>query len=447
MLVSFLCLVLATHVLGAPGGPAVVGYWENWIDVDWWANNIPGNCLMGCAQAAPFMQVTAPYSQINYGFTFLTENPDPKQDTCDNSTAKCPVWDGRGIYAAQAYKNGATVVSASSTIDNVDESPALVAIGEVCRLARQGPTGPKRCSISLGGWSDWARIGNTYNAQKLATLAAKMVFYSFADGIDLDFEHLTEFNWLDDGNNHPEFVAFTTFVAALRQEFNSLTTSEWHSNAKRRYTHLESVYNAMPSWQKSQSPYYPTNLKYLQEIQSNPLPYFSISWTTRFNAFLNKTDPWNYLASNSPRPPPFATDNEGFLIWPKVGKAIDSVNVMAYDGGSPAGPLIFDFQQILKNFRAYGPPGESVVMGFEPGDQNAGGKWEGLAKDEEVITFVKTNDFGGAMIWAINPNTPDSTHWCPIVAKAAQATIDPKWPYPPAPVYSKCDPSTGWLPN
>jgi len=27
--------------------PEVIGYWENWLDVKWWDNAIPGNCLMG----------------------------------------------------------------------------------------------------------------------------------------------------------------------------------------------------------------------------------------------------------------------------------------------------------------------------------------------------------------------------------------------------------------
>lgn len=61
---------------------------------------------MGCAQAGPFISMMRSYSQVNFGFTFLSENPLPKQDSCDNSSALCPVWDGIGIYAAASYKQG-----------------------------------------------------------------------------------------------------------------------------------------------------------------------------------------------------------------------------------------------------------------------------------------------------------------------------------------------------
>lgn len=41
-------------------------------------------------------------------------------------------------------------------------------------------------------------------------------------------------------------------------------------------------------------------------------------------------------------------------------------------------------------------------MGFEPGGQAAGGKWEGFVIDEEVIDYVQANGYGGVMFWAIN---------------------------------------------
>jgi hypothetical protein len=440
----FITLVFSV-VANAQRGRQVVGYWENWVDVNWWGNNIPGNCLMGCAQPVPFFQKTAPYSQINYGFTFLTENPNPKQVTCANSTANCPIWDGRGIYAAQASKQGATVVDASTDIHSIDNSPGLIAISEICRLARQGPTGPKRCLITLGGWSDWARIGNVENGKKLGELAAKMVLLSFADGIDLDFEHLTEFNWIDSGSN--EFDAFNAFINTVRQQLSTFTSSVWNSNAESRYNDLNTAYNKMPQWQKNESPYYPSNMKYMKELQQNGPPYFQISWTTRFNAFLNKSDPFNYLAPGSPVPPPFATDNEGLKIWPSSGNAIDSLNIMAYDGGSPAGPLKFNFDQILRNFAAYGPPAWKQNMGFEPGEQNAGGVWEGITTDEQVAQFIRQKAYGGAMVWAINPDAselPKSAHWAPILAKALNGIIEPTWYNGKVPTYSKCNPQTGW---
>ena len=56
------------------------------------------------------------------------------------------------------------------------------------------PNGPKRAKITLGGWSDYARLATVGNAQKAAKLIAKAVQVTFADGVDLDFEHMTDFD-------------------------------------------------------------------------------------------------------------------------------------------------------------------------------------------------------------------------------------------------------------
>lgn len=41
-------------------------------------------------------------------------------------------------------------------------------------------------------------------------------------------------------------------------------------------------------------------------------------------------------------------------------------------------------------------------MGFEPGSQAAGGVWEGLGVDQEVVDYIEVNNYGGIMFWAIN---------------------------------------------
>lgn len=50
-------------------------------------------------------------------------------------------------------------------------------------------------------------------------LSAKLVAYSFADGIDLDFEHLTPFaNMTGD----KEYAAFAALILKLRSEFDKV---------------------------------------------------------------------------------------------------------------------------------------------------------------------------------------------------------------------------------
>lgn len=41
-------------------------------------------------------------------------------------------------------------------------------------------------------------------------------------------------------------------------------------------------------------------------------------------------------------------------------------------------------------------------MGFYPGSQAAGGQWEGMAVDKEVVDYIQDSDYGGIMFWAIN---------------------------------------------
>ena len=41
-------------------------------------------------------------------------------------------------------------------------------------------------------------------------------------------------------------------------------------------------------------------------------------------------------------------------------------------------------------------------MGFEPGYQAAGGIWEGMEVDKQVIDFIEDNNFGGIMFWSAN---------------------------------------------
>ena len=117
----------------------------------------------------------------------------------------------------------------------------------------------------------------------------------------------------------------------------------------------------------------------------------------------------------------------------------------------PCAPgLKFNYTQIFDNFKRLGNVDlRKVNMGFEPGEQAASGVWEGLDKDKEVAQFVKDNNIGGCMIWAMNPNAkqaPTGTKLCPATAKALNPILEPTYAWGPPPKYSKVDASTGFLP-
>merc|ERR1719238_2503963 len=337
------------------------------------------------------------YTALNYGFSFLTKNPDPDQDGCVEDGAKsppagpCPEWDGENIYLAKAGKQDSVAVHSGTTIDKPTSS--IIAITEAVRMGRMHPDGPKRVKIVLGGWSDYARLASAEKGSAAAKLMAKFVAHTFADGVDIDMEHLTPYDRAGD-----EFKGFAAFVNTLRTELDQVAT-EWASNAAKKKAAMQAEYSGLEDWKKQNvKQYYETNFNYLDEVASNPVPYLEISWTTRFNAFLPDGNPWNYLTPDSEIPEKnYETDNEGKKLWPEAGKNIDTVNIMAYD----AGGIKFNFETILQNFVAYsGDPSiaAKINIGFEPGEQAAGGVWEGMDVDKAATQFALDNGYGGAMI-------------------------------------------------
>jgi len=399
---------------------------------------------MGCEKPAEYMKAISDYTTVNYGFTFLTENPNPDQDGCGT----CPIWDGNGIYIAKYSQWGSQAAVVTSSDSLVEPNSGQVSIMEACRMARAGPyDSPKRCSIALGGWSDYARLATTSNAEAVAKLVGRMVLSTFADGIDLDFEHLTPFNTF---NGDDEFSAFAALIKEIRNQFDNEIPNQFKGLATERKKWFQDEYDSLPDWEKAEGDYFPANVQYMQDIidnvDNNGVPKLVISWTTRFNAFVPADNVWNYLLPDSPVPSEnFATDNEGLKFWDSVKNDVDKVNIMAYDAGSDAGPLKLNFTQILLNFVDGGVPSEKINIGFEPGTQAASGVWEGLDYDVGITKFVKDNNYGGSMIWAVNDG--DNTALDSELAAALAEVIPPVYPGSPVPTYTKVDPTTGYLPK
>ena len=302
------------------------------------------------------------------------------------------------------------------------------------------PAGPKRTKISIGGWSDFARLGTDENAVKAAKLIGMLVRITLADGVDVDMEHLTPF--AADFPLRDEFGAVATFIVALRKELDDLQDTWVQSVIARRDALQEQSdeYTDMDA-----PPFFETSLAYLNEVAANGVPHLEISWSTRFNSFVPAGSPFNYLKKGSKAPnETFATDNEGKKLWPRIGSSVDTVNIMAYD----ASGLAFDYGQILQNFVDGGVPKHKIVMGFEPGEQAANGVWEGMQVDMATTRLIKQGGYGGCMVWAANPSrvqAPRGQRLTPEVAEGMAAILEPEFRWGPAPVYTKADPVSGWL--
>jgi len=249
-----------------------------------------------------------------------------------------------------------------------------------------------------------------------------------------------------------EFGAFIAFVTQLRKEFEEVS-ADWSKTANARSKALEEQFASLPAWKQkkvSVAAFYNTTRNYLAEVAANGAPHFEISWTTRFNAFVPSDNVWNYLLPDSPKPNVnFDTDNEGKKLWPHVGHLVDTVNIMAYDAGSAAGPLKLNFTTILNNFVKYGQvPASKINMGFEPGEQSGAGVWEGEAMDEAVAHQINQQHIaGGVAIWAVNPGSvqhPEASRLAPIEAKSMKGILKPSYAFGPAPNYTKCGADGMW---
>merc|ERR1719262_870559 len=198
----------------------------------------------------------------------------------------------------------------------------------------------------------------------------------------------------------------------MRKELDQVSKN-WVQTANARIKALTQQFHNSGGMTPAKKHWYLTNMNHLKEVAAIGAPHLEISWTTRFNAFLPSDkvpDVWNYLMPDSAKPPKdfrFETDNEGKDFWPQVHHLIDTVNIMAYDAGSFKGvPLRLNFTTILDNFVRYGNVTPSKInMGFEPGPQAAGGKWEGFELDEAYAKDIAEKHTGGGVaIWAINPS-------------------------------------------
>lgn len=426
-----LSLSTAAQEAAVPAGPALrgkewYGYWEDWCneneDVTWWDDSIPGNCRGGCVLQKGLFAKAKTFNTLSYAFSTLLKQPKPDQNDCASG---CPLWDGRALYREK---------DVSITLESTVEAPSatVASIGEFCRLARMFPSGPKRCLIAIGGWSDWARLGSVDNAKALARLAAKLVLHTLADGVDLDFEHLAEYTKrYGDG----EYDAYVALANNLRAQLDAITPAVWNETVSKRLAALREA----PA-----SKYTKANLAYLPEVARNGPPRFELVYTTRFNAFRNPAAPFDWEANQTNRT--YATDDEGLKIWPQARGAFDTVNIMSYD--QDAG-LALDFAHILTNFHEHGGiPAEKLNIGFEPGEQGGGGTWEGQQADLKAVDLVNRGKWGGAMIWGVNPDKSDQPQAYKLEAGFVDAVASrlqaPAWPWGSAPRYT---PLSGTVPE
>ena len=89
-----------------------------------------------------------------------------------------------------------------------------------------------------------------------------------------------------------------------------------------------------------------------------------------------------------------------------LNQIVNWANIMMYDVppadlNAPDGFTLDNYEEVFDAFCKHVDK-DKIIMGFEPGGQAAGGKWEGMEVDQEVIDYVQEKQYGGVMFWAIN---------------------------------------------
>lgn len=134
-----------------------------------------------------------------------------------------------------------------------------------------------------------------------------------------------------------------------------------------------------------------------------------------------------------------------------LNDTINWFNIMAYDDSAAAyGRDTFDLELYQKVLEYAGKILEKnkIVMGFEPGKQQNNAIWEGVDVDQEAITYVKENGYGGVFFWAINDRLEENgvllgQNAQRMAAYAATGTLPDIKPLPQVPYFKLQVSNTG----
>ncbi|WP_407878140.1 glycosyl hydrolase family 18 protein, partial [Francisella sciaenopsi] len=310
--------------------------------IGYWENWKPG-LISGNWEATT--EDVAPYTHVLY--SFLTLDPSPNSDNPHDTQ-----WNSGHLNESNAGKD-VLIVMQPDDYDYKWQRVRIIALNDAAH-ANGG-----KFIWAIGGWSD---LQQTISDSQIDTFVNQVVelLKIGGDGVDFDWEHLSQ---LANGSVNPN----------KDQQLATLAKT----------------------------------LKTLREkLDAEGMTDKQIGYTTRFNAFFESSKAHGFAND-------FNSDGEGIAIekWleengSSLDKVVNWVNIMAYDVGPNDMPngqtwTTSVYEDVLSSFAKYVNP-SLVVLGFEPGGQAAGGEWEGLTLDKEMIDYVSDNNYGGSMFWAIN---------------------------------------------
>lgn len=319
------------------------GYYENWADAV-----TPGGGTSD--QPSYYVNDIANCDHVLYAFLCLDHHPDP-----DYPHRK--VWNGLAIYETMT---AADVIVVMTPTDPAYLNPYDWQREKIVAMAQAVHNQGGKFIWSIGGWSDLtmtiAEVQIPVFVDKCIRLL-KLQRGTLADGIDFDWEHLSQ-------------------DPVLKQQQRETLAKTLHALRK--------------------------------AMDEHGMQNKTIGYTTRFNAF------WDKAHGNKPAGyADFASDGEGLTVEKtlkgmnsSLNDIVDWVHIMQYDVEPQQLNCTdkCDLQTYITTFNAFEKyvDKKKIVMGFEPGPQAAGGVWEGETVDKQVIDYVEQQNLGGVMFWAMN---------------------------------------------
>ena len=388
-------------------GKIILGYWENWNNTDYGKASYCSN--IGCPIENDFNTKTENYNMINWSFVMLSKNwysgYDPGNGCANYNTCGgvggCPSCiDKQGnyinkstnaLYTVAGCRVGPTFppfIDINTTKDNVSNYPDLLSARYASKLAHIHPKGRKHFNLAFGGWSDCITLVDKQSNLILARLISNSILFTFADGVDLDFEHFTQLSPLSkvtlpirsDNDRKTQLSLFADLVGQIRAQLNTITKDSWNS-----------VVNTITD-----------DNTYKQKLLNNK-PNFTISFTSRYNSFFTNDDCKKYFNLDNP------TSAEGLdliKIDPDFINTIDYVNLMIYDDNfnvTKYGPV---YQKIIDLTIQGGVPVSKILCGVEPGKQaGSDAASDQTSSIADIANIIDSENAGGIFFWAINDNT------------------------------------------
>ncbi|WP_442902171.1 glycosyl hydrolase family 18 protein [Francisella sp. 19S2-10] len=291
----------------------------------------------------------APYTHVLYSFLTLDTLPSPE-------SPRDIKWNGDYINESMAGADTLEVMGNYKNSYDNNYNWQRVRIDSLINLAHENNG---KFIWAIGGWSDLQQTISDNQIDNFVNQVIELLKLG-GDGVDFDWEHLSQLaNGKPNPNKDQQLATLAKTMKTLRERLDA---------------------------------------EGMQDKQ--------IGYTTRFNAFFESSKAHGFTGD-------FNSDGEGLAIekWledhgSSLNNVVNWVNIMAYDVGPESMPngetwTPEVFKDVLSSFAKYVNP-NLVVLGFEPGGQAAGGKWEGMDIDKEMINYVADNNYGGSMFWAIN---------------------------------------------